>query len=76
MKQFIYILTGVLLLSACSRSSFEAEKSTVDSLLLAYQKLEAKVESMPTDEAKEHLATYKTSIELIKKNINPIHISP
>jgi hypothetical protein len=71
MKQFIYILTGVLLLSACSRSSLEAEKSTIDSLLLAYQKLEAQVESMSTDEAKEHLATYKTSIELIKKNTNP-----
>lgn len=70
MKQLIYILTGVLLLSACSRSSFEAEKSTIDSLLLAYQKLEVQVENMPTKEAKEHLTTYNTSIERIKKNTN------
>ena len=41
-----------MLLSACSRSSFNKELATVDSLIIEYNQLKIEVDSMNFDEAK------------------------
>lgn len=75
MKQFMYILTGALLLSACSRSSFETEsKATVDSLLLAYQALEVEIEEMPSEKVQAYFKEYKTFFAATQKEVANIKV--
>ena len=64
MKNLGYILTGVMLLSACSRSSFNKELATVDSLITEYNQLKIEVDSMNIDEAKLQYNQYEL---LVKK---------
>ena len=72
MTRIIYLLLTIALLSSsCSQSSFEQEKVDIDSLVIAYQKLTLNIKEIAIEEAKDHLKTYKESIDLIKKKTNP-----
>lgn len=73
MKGFIYIITGVLLLSACSRSSFETEsKETIDSLLVAYETLQLEIENMPCKEVEHYFKEYKDLFATTQKEVSKI----
>ena len=66
-----------MLLSACSRSSFNKELATVDSLITEYKQLKIEVDSMNFDEAKLQYNEYellmrKTRTALDKLNPNDI----
>lgn len=75
MKYLAYILTGAMLLTACSRSSFEVEsKATIDSLLLAYDKLQVEVESMPSKEVKSYFKEYKAFFAQTQKDLSQIQV--
>ena len=74
MKYLVYILTGVILLSACSRSSFNKELATVDSLIIEYNQLKIEVDSMNFDEAKLQYKKYELLMRKSRTaldNLNP-----
>ena len=77
MKFLVYILTLVILLSACSRSSFNKELATVDSLIIEYNQLKIEVDSMNFDKAKLQYNEYellmrKSRTALDNLNLNDI----
>ena len=60
MKYLAYMLMVVmLLLSSCSRSSFNEDIATVDSLITQYNQLKILVDSMKFDEAKLQYNEYE-----------------
>ena len=69
MKCLAYILTGAMLLSACSRSSFNEELATIDSLITEYNQLKIVVDSMPMKNVKEYFIDYNDFFEETKKQI-------
>ena len=74
MKYIVYILTGATLLSACSRSSFNKELVTVDSLITEYNQLKIEVDSMNFDEAKLQYKKYELLMRKSRTaldNLNP-----
>ena len=63
-----------MLLSACSRSSFNEELTTVDSLITEYNQLKIEVDSMNFDEAKLQYNQYEMLLRKSRKaldNLNP-----
>ena len=58
-----------MLLSACSRSSFNEELATVDSLITEYNQLKIVVDSMPIKNVKEYFIDYNDFFEEAKKQI-------
>ena len=78
MKYLVYMLMVVmLLLSSCSRSSFNEDIATVDSLITEYNQLKILVDSMKFDEAKLQYNEYellmrKSRTALDKLNPNDI----
>ena len=63
-----------MLLSACSRSSFNKELATVDSLITEYKQLKIEVDSMNFDEAKLQYNEYELLIRKSRTaldNLNP-----
>ena len=58
-----------MLLSACSRSSFNEELATVDSLITEYNQLKIVVDSMPIKNVKEYFIDYNDFFEETKKQI-------
>ena len=74
MKYIVYILTGATLLSACSRSSFNKELVTVDSLITEYNQLKIEVDSMKFEEAKLQYNEYELLMRKSRTaldNLNP-----
>ena len=69
MKYLVYILSAVMLLSACSRSSFNEELSTVDSLITEYNQLTILIDSMPIKKVKEYFIDYNNFFDDTKKQI-------
>jgi len=68
MKYLAYILTGVIVLSACSRYSFNEEIATLDSLVTDYNKLKILVDSMSNIQSKHYLTAYTKDIKVLKKS--------
>ena len=75
MKYLVYILTGVILLSACSRSSFNKELATVDSLITEYNQLKIEVDSMNFDEAKLQYNEYELLMRKSRKALDNINLN-
>lgn len=77
MKHLAYILTGVMLLSACSHSSFNEKINTIDSLITEYNELQILVDSMRIDDAKLLYNEYELLMRKSRAtldNLNPIDI--
>ena len=75
MKYLVYILSGVILLSACSRSSFNKELATVDSLIIGYNQLKIEVDSMNFDEAKLQYNEYELLMRKSRKALDNINLN-
>lgn len=74
MKQLLYILTGVLLLSACSRFSFQEESDEVQQLIYSYDSLLAEVHKMPIDSINSFYKEYKKSFKALQEEIATLEI--